>query len=609
MSLWSHDQGDESMTDGPGQVTAGVQGPSRVGEAAASPGRRRLGRLLLVATLSLAASSGFAGPEPKAAEAVVGFTPEQAHAQAEQALVLGERMYREGLLPSGEPMRSVVSGDVPVPGASFSCVSCHLRAGLGFWEGGVATLPINGAKLAQPRYAKFPNLSPEERKELRLQTPEARPSYTDEALARVIRTGVDPSGRKLHPAMPRFDLKDADMALLIHYLRGLSATLSPGADGETIRFATVIAGEVSPADEQSMLVPLNNFVARHNQHSAGFANRMYLNISGQEMTGAYRKLSLSVWRLKGAPETWGRQLEAHLEEDPVFALLGGLASGPWRLIHEFCERRHLPCLFPLTDLPVVSNTDWYTQYFSKGYYQEGQAAARYLHGLEERPKTGPVLQIVEDGAESWALADGFRETWQELEEPAATEIRLGQGESISPEALRALLAQDHPMAILLWSGAGAFPAVEALADQAGRPGYVFMSSRLLSTKLTALPEKARAFTWLTYPYREPQDEPGVSRRANSLLAGLSEHHPETRIATRTYALLQVFQAGLMEMDRNLYRDNLLDRIGMQRDYVLPDYLRLSFGPGQRYASKGCFIMQLGPGPEPQLLRRSDWVIH
>jgi hypothetical protein len=48
---------------------------------------------------------------------------------------------------------------------------------------------------------------------------------------------------------------------------------------------------------------------------------------------------------------------------------------------------------------------------------------------------------------------------------------------------------------------------------------------------------------------------------------------------------------------------------MQRDQILPDYLRLSFGPGQRYASKGCFIMQVGPGASPALIRKSEWVIH
>ncbi|BDU70474.1 cytochrome c [Geothrix oryzae] len=528
--------------------------------------------------------------------------------KASAALAQGERMYREGLLPSGEPMQAVVSGDVPVAGTSFTCVSCHLRGGLGSWEGGIVTLATNGARLALPRYWKFPNLSPEERKDLKLQNPPARPAYTDEALAHVLRTGIDPGGRELHPIMPRYYLKDPDMALLIKYLRSLSAQLSPGVDATTIRFATVITDEVSPEDQQAMLVPMNNYVARHNQISNGFGNRMYLGVGGNEMSGSYRKLALSVWRLKGAPDTWTRQLEAYLAKEPVFALLGGISYGDWKPIHTFCESRQLPCLFPLTDLPVVSDTDWYTLYFSKGYYQEGQAAARYLHGAAESTPSR-IVQVIQDGPEGRDLSAGFRETWQELGQGAPKEIRLAKGETLSPAALRSLVQQEKPTVILLWTGPGAFEAIKSLAGQPDRPGTVFMSSRLLGAKAYALPEQARTFTWLTYPYRDPKDEPSASKYADSLLAGLTERHPETRISTRTYSMIQILRQGLMDMDRNFYRDNFMDRLSMQRDQVLPDYLRLSFGPGQRYASKGCFIMQLGPGPEPRLIRKSEWVIH
>lgn len=540
--------------------------------------------------------------QDKAPKSIAGLSPKK-------ALALGERMYREGILPSGEPMQAVVSGDIPISGTAFTCVSCHVRSGVGSLEGGIVTLPTNGAKLAQPRYWKFPNLSPDERKDLKLQYPVARPAYTDEALAHVLQTGIDPSGRELNPVMPRYALEDKDLAILIHYLRSLSVTLSPGVDATTIHLATVITDDVSPDEQQAMLVPMTNFVARHNAHASGFGNRMYLSVGGREMSGAYRKLSLSVWHLTGTPETWTRQLETQLAKDPVFALLGGISHQEWKPIHSFCERHQLPCLFPITDLPVISDKDWYTQYFSKGYYLEGQTTARYLNSLDDAVVTRSVIQIVQDGPEGRDLSDGFRDTWQEFGLPSAKVIRLGKGETVSASLLRAIVEQEKPTAILLWTGADAFDGLTQLAGLPAHPGFVFMSSRFLGTKAYALPESSRGFTWLTYPYRDPEEEPSVSRYANSLLAGITHYQPDARVATRTYSMLQIFQTGLMDMDRNVYRDNLLDRIGMQRDSVLPDYLRLSFGPGQRYASKGCYIMQLGPGAQPKLMRKSEWVTH
>ena len=559
--------------------------------------------LLAMSLLVTAAPASSPEQKPKSKAGTVAGLP------AEKALALGERMYREGLLPNGEPMQAIVSGDIAVPGTSFTCVSCHVRSGLGSFEGGVVTLPTNGFKLGLTRYWKFPNLLPEERKHLRVQTRPARPPYDDNLLAQAIRGGIDPSGRQLNPVMPRYDLSDQDMAIMAHYLWSLSTKPSPGADATSIRFATVITEEVSPEDQQAMVVPLNNYIVRHNAFADGMDTRMYGSIGGKEMVGSFRTISLSIWRLKGKPESWGRQLEAYLAKEPVFALLGGITTGEWKPIHTFCEAHKLPCLFPITDLPVISDTDWYTQYFSKGYYQEGQAAARYLNGLEDKNPANRLLQIVQDGPEGRDLAAGFRETWQELGQDAVKEVRLKQGETLTTEALRTLVQQEKPTTLLLWQAKGSFEALEALAEQSDRPGAVFLSSRLHGAKVYNLPEKARSFTFFTYPYRDPKDEPNFTRYANSLMKGLATHKPETRISTRTYAMLQVFTASLVDMDRNLYRDNLLDRIGMLRDNVLPDYLRLSFGPGQRYASKGCYIMQLSAGPTPQLVRKSDWVIH
>jgi len=62
-------------------------------------------------------------------------------------------------------------------------------------------------------------------------------------------------------------------------------------------------------------------------------------------------------------------------------------------VHDFSEANHIPCLFPLTDFPVISDTDWYTMYFSKGILLEGETAARYLNGRDELIKDRAIVQL------------------------------------------------------------------------------------------------------------------------------------------------------------------------------------------------------------------------
>ena len=66
---------------------------------------------------------------------------------------------------------------------------------------------------------------------------------------------------------------------------------------------------------------------------------------------------------------------------------------------------------------------------------------------------------------------------------------------------------------------------------------------------------------------------------------------------------------MMHVRRNYYRDYLLDVIDMMADTKSLAFERVSFGPGQRYISKGCYIIKLSPGAQPNLIRESDWVIH
>ncbi|QEM68277.1 hypothetical protein FO488_08940 [Geobacter sp. FeAm09] len=77
---------------------------------------------------------------------------------------------------------------------------------------------------------------------------------------------------------------------------------------------------------------------------------------------------------------------------------------------------------------MISETDWYTLYPSKGYYQEGEAAARYLQSDGSLPRSAPVVQIVRDSPQGRALAAGFRQTWLDSGqgEPATVLLKGGR---------------------------------------------------------------------------------------------------------------------------------------------------------------------------------------
>jgi hypothetical protein len=541
-------------------------------------------------------------PAVRAAATATGTAPRS----PEEIVRLGERMYREGLLPSGEPMRAIVKGDIEVEGSAFSCESCHMRSGLGSFEGLVTTPPTNAMRIFKPRKKYYKGI------EIKYNEPtESRGEYTDESLAILIGSGVDPSGKAVNDVMPYYLLEAEDMATLIAYLRTLSAEFSPGVTDTTLHFATVVSEDVPAAERTEMVDALETYIDFKNRlredyrRNATARDRMMALAMVGSKEVEPRTLTLSQWVLRGPPETWRAQLEEYDRTDPAFALLGGIVTGEWRPIHEFCEDNRIPCIFPNTDLPVVSDGDWYTLYLSKGYYQEGEAVARYLHRSDAAAKGRPILQIVRDTREGRALAAGFETTWLALGHEPPTTVPLAAGQALTPEALRRSTSGGKPAAIALWDSG----TPESLSTLAGfvdgnTPGMLFVSARYLGESLWSLPDHLREAVSIAYPYRLPQE------KIVSPMGDLMQFRvPDSRIAKHAYALVEVLKMAVMQIKGNYHRDYLLDAISMSMDQTVPLYERLSFGPGQRYASKGCGIVQLSRGAKPELVRKSESVIH
>ncbi len=542
-----------------------------------------------------------------------------------EALRLGERIYREGLLPSGEPVQAIVQEDIPVDGTMFTCVSCHLRSGLGSTEGQVVVTATNGPRLYRPRAqgdawkragsaerARFGKEAAWEALPEVLTGRDLRPAYTDQSLATALRVGKDPTGRKFDPIMPRYLLGERDMALLVHYLKNLSARLSPGVTESALRFATVVCDDADPVTRDAFVTALQAFVRDHNAQSRQQTRRAQRGpFYRYEMTAHFRTFEAEVWELKGPRETWRAQLEDRYRANPVFALLGGVSGGSWEPIHRFCEDLRVPCLFPLTPLPVVSDTDWYTLYFSKGFQQEGEAAARYLRGPARLGKEAAVVQLHRATPEGRALARGFQDRWTGYGNPTPAAVELPEGEPLDEQVWGEVCGKD-PAAVLLWLGEKDLEGLDALQKRGlCRPPLSFASSTLLAGSLGSVPDGLRESLHLTWPRALPAEAQQKKVFVENWLRVRQIPVTDFEAQSKAYFLGWMLGAGLMDIREEFYRDYFLDMIDMMIDqsYAIAVYPRLSFGPGQRYASTGCYVVQLGPGPEPEVTARSGWVSH
>jgi mono/diheme cytochrome c family protein len=489
----------------------------------------------------------------------------------------GERIYREGKLISGEPLEAVVEGDVTLSGAQFSCVVCHGRSGMGSVEGARLAPPVTPVYLGAPRKLKS----------------RPRPPYTDAALARAIREGIDAGGNRLDRLMPRYKIGDADMAALLKYLRTLSATPSPGATMDEIHFATVVAPGAAPAARETMLGVIDRFFRAKNGTSQDRRARHIASWGDY-----YGRWVLHVWELEGPPETWKQQLKSRYREQPVFALVSGLGGEEWGPVHSFCEAQRIPCLLPNVETPPETGDDYYSLYFSRGSVLEAQAIAAHLLGL---PAPQNVLQVFRAGGNGERPALALATALGTAKGAAAANLTLSNSGSLPSEQLLDRATEQKATAVVLWLKR---EEVASLHLDGLAKVRVYLSSTLLGDDFT-LPTMVASNVFVAHPYALPAEAARRFPRVSGWVTGQGlppVSGPERRIADQTLFTMMLLNEGVMHVNKNLYRDYMLEVMDHFSGFDTWSslYPRLSFGPGQRYLSKGCHIVSLdGTGSTPE----------
>jgi hypothetical protein len=528
---------------------------------------------------------------------------------------LGRRIYREGILPSGKPVRAIMQGDVAVAGTQLPCTSCHRRSGYGSSEGAAFVPPIAGSFLFGSRELRrtdlfrklFQEVQPT-RFRARVRDPRVRPVYTDESLTTALRNGRDPSGREFDPLMPRFELSDEDASHLVAYLRALSADSAPGVTRSAIHFATIVTDTVEPEKRSAVLKVMDSYFGRKNAETKGLLQRPgHAAFYDADSYGDLREWVLHVWKLKGPEATWPHQLAAYYRKQPVFAVLGGIGEGSWRPIHDFCEHQALPCIFPNTSLPVVSPSGAYTIYLSGGFAVEAQVLARHL--TEQFGNIGGtrVVQVYRDAGSAHVLADALRRSLRAQGVINLRERVVHNTRELSPAFWKKLIEDGRPSTLVLWLGEADLAALKASEVSADGVRQIYLSYSLFKAALPPLPESFSDKTFLTYPFTLPEDQTPHAYRARAWLRSRGIVRDHERLQLNTYFMLAVADHSLMNLAGNFSRDYFVENVeheteGTPNPGVFP---RLSLGPGQRFASKGSYIVKVSNG---KIESASRWII-
>jgi hypothetical protein len=573
-----------------------------------------------------------------------------ATAEPAAQLEIGRRIYMQGVLPDGRPLTGVRFGNALGQGEGMACVACHRPSGLGQVEGGIAVPPIAGKFLfAAAADKQLVNMDPRVSKLFN----QAHEPYTDDSLAAAVVKGTNNRGQTMSAAMPRYTLDAAELQALGVYLKQLSAQWSPGVSNDSLRFATVITPDVDPVRRQLMKDMVQLIVRQKNGSTHPATDRRtrhHMTSAAELILGTERKWEVDIWELQGSADTWAAQLEERYRRQPVFALLSGLSNGVWQPVHDFCDREKVPCWFPSVELPVQTPSP-YAFYFSGGVALEAQALARQL--LAQQPRPTRVLQIFRDDASGQAASQ------------ALTRALSGSSIAIESQALKpdqpataalqgALQAASADSVLMLWLRPDDVAALEPLPP-VGATRY--FSGLLGRAERAPVPAAWRTNSHLVYPYAMPENRRTQLIYFNAWRNLRNIALVDEALQSEVFFALNFMTDTVSDMLENFYRDYLVERaevmlsrreggkaeqeardrtalgapgelekkhghnkldaatrVPLLQQMAGPEsqgttmYPHLSLGSGQRFASKGAYIVRFANPVGEALVQESDWIV-
>lgn len=515
----------------------------------------------------------------------------------------GKKIYLNGVGMNHNTITAFSAGNVKLEKEKAACSNCHRRSGYGSSEGGLLIPSITGKSLFNSREFKYKELK---RKSSR---PITRKSYNKTSLINAIKFGIDPNGRKLNPLMPRYSMNENDMDALISYLSNLSTKPAPGVNNETIHFATIITPDISGKQKSAMLAVLNTYINAKNAETR-LEKRRATNAPWHKKWSysAYRKWKLDVWELTGEIESWSKQLNIFYKKQPVFSIISGISSSSWQPMHDFCNTHEIPCLFPNTMMPgesknkKTSTENSYSIYFSEGISLEAKVIAKHIYKEKNAKRCNNIVQITDDTKKIKIAANAL------INQLLNYKVKFQVSNIVVNSDLFKTFKADVTSTCLVHWVDNLLLQNNMINFQNIKQVYVTQNAKKLAE---VKPEKFNSPVYYSTPFALEKNKDRHLKRIR-IWAKMNKISPYIEdISANTYYAVTLAAKGIKHIRTHFSRDYFVERLEHMIDNMAfhSIYNRFSLGPGQRFASKGAYI--IGPIKKPMDINNpvnSEWII-
>ena len=483
----------------------------------------------------------------------------------------GQAIFRTGTSPGGGEIFARVGIDgVRVPGSVVPCGNCHGRDGLGRAEGGVLAPSIVWADLS----ASYGHIHANGRRHR---------AFDEAGFIRAVREGVDPTGNRLDPAMPRFSISGEDARSLIAYLKEIETDLDPGLAEDEIGVATVIPAEG----------PLRAVGAAVARVLRGYFDDV--NAAG----GIYgRRIVLREVGFGRDPGAIDGALRGLAAREDVFAVVAPVALGGSAFSFAVFEQARVPVVGPISaSMHSEEDAGPYVFFLDAGIDDLVRVSIRFLRGAAAAPRVAVLAP--ENGPLARAAGLALREVRE------AKQVTYPADRFDAPAAVAAL--RDQSIDTVLFFGADAeLSALLKAADAAGWHPQIHLPGNLAARAAAAAPAGFDGRVYLAFPTL-PCDlsEQGLSElNAFSRRHRIEDDFHSVRVAS--YVAAKVFVEALRRAGRSLSRAGLKASLEGLHDFRTGLTPPLGFNADKRVGARGGYVVSTDAARH-SFRPQSEWI--